>query len=85
MKKKDIFYLIVSVIIIAGAVVLGLSQLTPKTNSQVGVSVEVIAPISPNLDNSTIVLLQDFQKTRDFATPIDLGANLGNPTLFGSF
>ena len=86
MKKKDIVYLLVAVVIFLVVGYVGLSQFgSPSSTKSKGVVVEVVDPISPNFDQNAMNKLRDTSQFHDFAVPVDLTTGLGNPAPIGSF
>ena len=84
MKKKDIVYLLVAVVILLAAGYLAYTQLF-SSKSQArnkGVMVEKIGKIPSTLDESGLSALSDTEKARSFDAPVDL-TGLNNPAPFG--
>ncbi len=82
MKKKDIFYIGTAVLIFALAGGLIFSQLTKKSSANKVVKVEVITPISGDIDEAALSKLTDPNFARNFNPSIDLNSGLGNPAPF---
>ena len=85
MKKKDLIYVVLAVVILAVAGYLALTQLAPKKadGASTGTVVDVIGVIDSSLNDTAIAQLKDPEKVRDFTVPIDLRIGLGNTAPFG--
>lgn len=83
MKKKDLMYLVVAVVILLVAGYLAYTQLMPKkTTASEGVQVEKIGEIPAQLDAEGLARVSNPAKVVDFNSPVDL-SGLGNPSPFG--
>lgn len=86
MKQRDIIYAIFAAIflIIAGYLVYG--QVAPHKSAAATASqptVDVVQPLDPTLDTSTIKQLTDITQTQDFVIQLNIATGLGNSTPFG--
>lgn len=85
MKKKDIIYLFIAVVILLGAGYLAYTQvIAPK--SQTGeqeVTAEVVGEIKPDFSADAMSAITDATKNRDYAVEIDINAGVNNPAVFG--
>jgi hypothetical protein len=81
-KKKDLFYLLLAVVIIMVAGYVGYTQLVPKQATAKEVTVEKVGIIPDKFDDDGIKWLSDDKNVQDFDSPVDL-SGLGNPTPFG--
>jgi len=82
-QKKDLFYIILTVIILAIVFILGYKQLNPGGGANSGVSVEVVQPIGSSFNSTTLDHLRDEKKSKNFVVPVDLGSGVGTTTPFG--
>lgn len=83
MKSKDLIYLSAAIVLFVVTGVLGYSQLgLGKSTFGHEAKVEVVDPISAELDQEALSTLIDSTKARDFAPSIDLSSGLGNPKPF---
>jgi len=82
-QKKDVLYIVLSVIILVAVLMLGFNQLKPSSGANAGVVVEVVAPVGPTLNTQVLDQLRDDKKSRNFVVPIDLGSGVGTTTPFG--
>ena len=84
MKKKDVTYLVLTVIILLGAGYLAYTQLfkSKTAAASAGTQVEVIGSIPTAVDPDAISQLTDPTKTTDFTPAVDL-SGLGNTVPFG--
>lgn len=84
MKKKDLIYLVLAVVIFLVAGYIGYTQLVPQRGGAASkvVQVEKIGVIPEELDSAGMTALGDLTKVRDFSTPVDL-TGLGNAAVFG--
>lgn len=82
-QKKDLFYIVVTVIILAIVFILGYRQLNPAGGASTGVSVEVVQPVGSSFNTTALDHLRDDQKSKNFVVPIDLGTGVGTTTPFG--
>lgn len=82
-QKKDLLYIILSVIILMAVFILGYKQLNPAGGVNAGVSVEVVAPVGATLNAQALDQLRDDKKSKNFVVPIDLGSGVGTTTPFG--
>lgn len=85
MKKKDLIYVVLAVLIIGVASYLALTQLSPKSanGANSGTVVDVIGPISDQLNQTALTMLQDPTKAVDYSVRIDFTVGLGNAAPFG--
>ena len=83
MKSKDIFYLLIAVVILLGAGYLGYTQLMPKKTADQGVKVEVVGDIPADMDQSALATIRDRDKVVDYSVLIDLTTGLNNAQPFG--
>lgn len=81
-QKKDMLYIIVTVVILAIVFILGYKQLNPA-GGQTGVTVEVVAPVGASFNSQALDHLRDESKSKNFVVPIDLGTGVGTSTPFG--
>ena len=81
-QKKDLLYIIVTVVILVIVFILGYKQLNPA-NGQAGVTVEVVAPVGASFNAQALDHLRDENKSKNFVVPIDLGTGVGTSTPFG--
>ena len=84
MKKKDLVYLLVAVVILLAAGYLAYTQLLPKshTSAATGVQVEKVGVIPSDMDSAGLAAINDPDKVTDFNSPVDL-SGLGNAAPFG--
>lgn len=82
MKRKDMIYLILAVVILAVTGYIGYGLLVPKSAQTNQVQVEVITPIQAEFDQSALRALSDDKSARDFTPLVDLSNGLGNPKPF---
>ena len=84
MKRKDVTYLIITVVILAATGIMAYLFLFPQKSSTTGAksSFEVITPIDATLTGDKLNRLLDSTKLKDFNVPADL-KGLGNTTPFG--
>lgn len=82
-QKKDLLYIILTVIILVVVFILGFKQLSPSGSGQAGVSVEVVAPVGASFNTQALDHLRDEAKSKNFAVPVDLGTGVGTSTPFG--
>lgn len=83
MKKKDVFYLMVAVVILLVAGYLAYTQLFPsRTASNGSVTVEKIGSIPSQLDQTALDELNDPNKVHDYSSAYDV-TGLGNGAPFG--
>jgi hypothetical protein len=86
MKKKDLIYVFLAVGIIAVAAYLAMTQLSPKNtagSAKAGTVVDVIGPISDQLNQDGLSQVQDPTKAVDYTVTVDLTTGLGNTAPFG--
>lgn len=82
MKRRDLIYLSVAIVILAVAGFLVLNR--PGTGKKsAGKMVEVIAPIDDKYDPVMLAEITEGKLHRNFAVKVDLGTELGNPRPFG--
>jgi len=82
-QKKDLLYIVITVIILLIVFVVGFKQLSPSGGSSGGVSVEVVQPVGASFNASTLDHLRDDKKAKNFVVPVDLGSGIGTTTPFG--
>lgn len=82
-KKKDLLYIVLTVIILLAVFILGYNQLNSSGGSSAGVTVEVVQPIGGTFNASSLEHLRDDTKSKNFVVPIDLGTGVGTTTPFG--
>jgi hypothetical protein len=84
MKRKDMIYLLLAVVIFLVAGYVGYTQLIPHKASATanGVQVENVGSIPSTLSGSGLTLLGNPTKARDFQPPSDF-SGLGNAAPFG--
>lgn len=82
-KKKDLVYIVLTVIILVIVFILGAKQLSGSGGTSNGVTVEVVQPIGATFNQAALDHMRDDQKSKDFVVPIDLGTGVGTPTPFG--
>ncbi len=83
MKSKDLLYLSIAIVLFVVTGILAVSQLgIGKSLFSREATVEVVAPISSELNQNVLTALTDGVQTRDFTPPIDLQNGLGNPRPF---
>jgi hypothetical protein len=81
-KKKDLMYLLLAVVIMLVAGYVGYTQLMPKKPNSTVVEVEKIGKIPSQLDAAGIARISDPEKVVNFDLPVDL-SGLNNRTPFG--
>jgi hypothetical protein len=84
MKKKDLIYLVLAVVILLVAGYVGYTQLIPK-NANAGsttVQVEKVGTFDGTMDAAGLAAIGDTTKVNDYDSPTDL-TGLGNPAPFG--
>ncbi len=84
MKRKDVTYLIITVVILAATGIMAYFFLFPQKSTGTGAksSYEVITPIDATLTGDKLNRILDSTKLKDFSVPVDL-KGLGNTTPFG--
>ena len=82
MKKKDLIYALLAVVILLVAGYLGYSQLKPKSAASSVVVVEKVGIIPAHLDANGLARLNDRNMTTDYNTAVDF-SGLGNKAPFG--
>lgn len=82
-QKKDLIYIVITVIILLVVFVLGFKMLSPAGGSSVGVTVEVVQPVGASFNQTTLDHLRDEKKSKNFVVPVDLGSGVGTTTPFG--
>lgn len=83
MKKKDMMYLVLAVVIFLVAGYIGYTQLfAKKASTSTGVTVEVVGPLPGSFDDNALSQMNDATKNRDFSSPVDL-SGLNNQAPFG--
>ena len=83
MKKKDMFYLLLAVVILLVAGYVGYTQLGPKQATVKTVTVEKVGIIPDTLDDNGMKWLDDNKDVQDVGSSVDLTTGLGNPAPFG--
>ena len=83
MKKKDIFYLALAVLILVVAGYIGYTQFLGKSASGKAIQVEVVGAITSEMSSNGLATISDPSKTQDFFTAIDLNTGLKNAAPFG--
>ena len=82
MKKKDLIYLMIAVVILLVAGYVVYANLVPKSTSDTGVKVDKIGAISGTLNSDTLSGFADKATARDFSSPVEF-SGLGNTAPFG--
>ena len=83
MKKKDIIYLLLAVVILIVAGYVGYTQLVPKKDTiDRGVEVDKIGVFDSKFDTAALVKLGDAATVHDYSSPVDL-TGLDNKAPFG--
>ena len=82
-KKKDLLYIVLTVIILVLVFIFGAKQLGGGGSGTSGVTVEVVQPIGASFNQSALDHMRDDTKSKDFVVPIDLGSGVGTATPFG--
>jgi hypothetical protein len=82
-QKKDMLYIVATVIILAVVFILGYRQLNPAEGASAGVTVEVVQPIGSSFNSAALDHIRDEEKSKNFVVPIDLGTGVGTTTPFG--
>jgi hypothetical protein len=83
MKKKDMVFLVIAVVILLVAGYLAYTKIMPqKSSADAGVTVEKIGKISSQLDQTGLKWINDTERVKDFNSPADY-SNLDNPQPFG--
>lgn len=80
--RKDLLYIVLTVVILAIVGILGYQQLNPAGGGT-GVSVEVVQPVGSSFNQSTLDHLGDDKKAKNFNVPADLSTGVGTDTPFG--
>lgn len=85
MKKKDLIYLVIAVLILLTAGYLAYTQVfAAKTSTaKQEVTAEVVGEIKPNFNSAALSALADGTKNLDYAVDIDITAGVNNPAVFG--
>lgn len=81
-QKKDLVYIIITVVILVLVAILGYNQLN-SSGGQTGVTVEVVQPVGATFNAAALDHLRDESKSKNFVVPIDLGTGVGTTTPFG--
>lgn len=81
MKRKDLIYLSVaiSILIVAGFLLIN-SGNSKKSGAP---TIEVVESIDGEYDQVILAEIANTELHRNFAVPVDLGTELGNPKPFG--
>lgn len=85
MKKKDVIYAVLAVVILMVAGYIAYTQLVPKktaTAADAGVTVEVVGVIPSSLNEQGLAILADPKQVVNFNSPVDF-TGLGNAAPFG--
>lgn len=82
-QKKDLLYIVLTVIILVAVFVLGYKQLNPAGGASAGVTVEVVQPVGASFNAAALEHIRDDKKSKNFVVPIDLGTGVGTTTPFG--
>lgn len=85
MKKKDVIFAILAVVILLVAGYIAYTQLMPKKSAAAQskvVMVEVIGPIPSSLNEQGLAILTDPKQVVNFNSPVDF-TGLGNAAPFG--
>lgn len=82
-QKKDLLYIVLTVVILAAVFVLGFRQLNSAGGANAGVTVEVVQPVGASFNTAAIDHIRDDKKSKNFVVPIDLGTGVGTTTPFG--
>lgn len=82
-QKKDLLYIIITVIILLVVFVLGYKMLNPVGGTAAGVTVEVVQPVGASFNQTTLDHVRDDKKSKNFVVPVDLGSGVGTTTPFG--
>lgn len=82
-QKKDLLYIVLTVIILAVVFVLGYKQLNSSSGSNAGVTVESVRPIGASFNTTALDHIRDENKSKNFVVPLDLGTGVGTTTPFG--
>jgi hypothetical protein len=82
-QKKDLLYIVLSVIILVAVFILGYNQLNSSGGASAGVTVEVVQPVGSSFNTTTLDHLRDEAKSKNFVVPVDLGTGVGTTTPFG--
>ena len=86
LKQKDVIYVILAAVMFSITGIIAYSQLAPKkTSTSKGATVEVVDPISADLNQSVLSTLGDPAKARDYTVTADLTTGIGNKAPFGPF
>jgi flagellar basal body-associated protein FliL len=85
MKKKDLIYLILAVIILLGAGYLAYTQVVaPKSQaSKQDVTAEVVGEIKPDFNADALSAIEDSAKNKDYSVEIDVNSGVNNAAVFG--
>ncbi len=85
MKKKDLIYLFIAVVILLVAGYLAYTQvIAPKSQAaKQDVTAEVVGEIKPNFNDPAITALTDTTKNHDYMVDIDINAGVNNASVFG--
>lgn len=81
-SRKDLLYIVLTVVILAIVGILGYQQLKPGTANS-GVTVEVVQPVGSSFDRSALDHLRDDKAAKNFNVPADLSTGVGTSTPFG--
>ncbi len=82
-QKKDLLYIVLTVIILIAVFILGYKQLSSSGGGSAGVTVEVVQPVGSSFNATTLDHLRDEKKSKNFVVPVDLGTGVGTATPFG--
>ena len=82
-KRKDLYYIIITVIILGAVIVLGYQQIAPAQGGQQGVSVEVVQPVGDSFNRQAVERMRDEERIKNFIAPLDVTTDTGTPAPFG--
>lgn len=82
-QKKDLLYIVLTVIILIAVFILGYKQLSSSGGGSAGVTVEVVQPVGSSFNAATLDHLRDEKQSKNFVVPVDLGTGVGTTTPFG--
>lgn len=84
MKKKDLVYAVIAVVILLVAGFLAYTQLVPKKSAASKVvQYEVVGKILPDFDAVAIAKLSDTNAVQNYGVDIDITQGVGNKDIFG--
>lgn len=82
MKKKDLIYLVLAVVILLVAGYIIFLNLAPKGSAQSGVEVDVVGEMPDSMHAAGLSAMTDPAKSKDFSSPVDY-TGLNNTAPFG--